>query len=92
MQRSVPKVVLQIGSTSIGEQQSTALVVSRLTITITKVDSTGCVQSGIFSISIHFPKEYLTAEMQRGEPTPVLHVQVGALLAQQLQGEAVPRP
>ena len=35
VQRSVPEVVLQIGSTSVGEQQSAALVVSSLTITIT---------------------------------------------------------
>ena len=57
VQRSVPEVVLQIGSTSVGEQQSAALVVSSLTITITVHTITTTITIPVHTITMTLPDQ-----------------------------------
>ena len=82
VQRSVSEVVLEIGSTTVSEQKSTALVVTRL----------GFRDFYILSSLTIRARKHLAAEVERSEPSSVLHVQVCPLLAKQLQGETVASP
>ena len=82
VQRSVSEVVLEIGSTTVSEQKSTALVVPSL----------GFGDFYILSSLTIRARKHLAAEVERSEPSSVLHVQVCPLLAKQLQGETVAGP